>query len=814
MTPAEPLAEPRTIGHYRIIDRLGAGAMGEVYRASDTRLGRSVALKFLHSARQADETLRARMLREARAASVLQSPHTAAIYDIGEHEGAIFIAMELVEGETLSAKVAGGALAVPESVAIGMQIAEALEEAHARGVLHRDIKSANVMVDDRGRVKVLDFGLAKFLEDTEDGGVDGRTQTRGLETGTGLVLGTIAYMSPEQALGRHLDFRSDLFSLGVVLYELLAGRRPFDGETAAEVLDQLLNHEPPALARFNPHVPPRLDAVVLKALAKDPSYRYHSARELYIDLHGVHGAEGEARGLRSTADRAIASTPTMAPARPVAASAAPPRRPAVAVMTFTNITREPADDWIGSGIAETVTTDLKELEGVSVIGRAQIFGELKQLGGQRLDRLDDSVALDIGRRLGASWIVGGAYQRLGEAIRITAQFVEVQSGTLIKTVKVDGLTDQIFELQDKIVYELGQGLNLQLDDSAIRRIEKRETESMEAYEAYSQGMMNIRMASQASIARALQLFEKAIAHDAGYASAWVALGAAYSLKGTFFSLRDLQLKGIEAIERGLALDPSHVDAHYWLAMALTTIGEVDRAIEMSKRGLTLDPDNDAAHAGLARAYWVGRGDLDKGIDQLERVIALDPSAGYAYLQLALLYALRGQYSQAEQAATHAVRLQQHALAGSEGLQILGAHVRLGYVYYRQGRYDDAIAEYERGLSYLASTDHALRERTLLEAHQKLSAAYFRKGDLARSREYLDLAVAALTERLAHGASDGSTLYYVAALYGLHGEVAQAVKYLSAAIEALPALNRVRARIDPDFDPIRDDPEFVDAVDEE
>ena len=787
--------------------------MGEVYRAADTRLGRSVALKFLHTARQEDDTLRARMLREARAASVLQSPHTAAIYDIGEHEGSIFIVMELVEGETLAAKVARGPLSILDSLQIGMQIADALDEAHANGVLHRDIKSANVMVDQRGRVKVLDFGLAKFI-DGEGGKYDAQTLSRDLETGTGLVLGTISYMSPEQALGRRLDFRSDLFSLGVVLYELLAGRRPFDAESSTEVLDQLLHHEPPALARFNYDIPPRLEAIVVKTLAKDASYRYQSARELYIDLHGVRQDEEVARrGVSSSASHVVGSPTTSTSARPSPASTVPVRRPAVAVMTFTNITSEPADDWIGSGIAETVTADLKELEGVSVIGRAQIFGELKQLGDGRLDRLDDSVTLDVGRRLGASWIVGGAYQRLGAAIRITAQFIEVESGTLLKTVKVDGKTDHIFELQDKIVYELGQGLNLQLDDSAIRRIEKRDTESMEAYEAYSHGMMNIRMASHESIERAIHLFEKAIEHDANYASAWAALGMAYSLKGTFLSLRDLQLKGVDAMERALSLDPAHSDASYWLAMALTSLGEVDRAIETSKRALAINPNNDAAHAGLARAYWIGRGDLDKGIEELECVVALDPSAGYAYLQLALLYALRGQYSEAEQAATRSVALQQRSLGGSEGLQILGAHVRLGYVYYRQGRYDEAITEYERGTTFLDATDHALRERTQIEAHQKLSAAYFRKGDLARANEYLELAVKAVKERLANAASDGSTLYYVASLYGLRGDVPHALKYLSASFEQLPALNRVRASLDPDFDPIRDEPEFVDVLEE-
>ena len=695
----------QTISHYAIGERIGAGAMGEVYRAEDLRLGRPVALKFVHPAQHADDTVKLRLLREAKAASVLRSPNAAAIYDIGEHDGAIFIVMELVEGETLTSRLAHDPLTLDESLDIAIQVADALDEAHGRGILHRDIKAANIMVDDRGRAKVLDFGLAKFVADSSGN----RNEVGGatLHTGTGLVLWTVAYMSPEQALEQTLDFRLDVFSLGVVLYEMLTRQRPFDGETATEVLDRVLHAEPQPLARFNAEAPPALDGILRKALAKDRAYRYQSARELYIALRAIRGSGPGASVVPSPS--AAADGPTTHDTSP-----ARTRGPAVAVMTFSNITREPADDWIGTGIAETVTADLKSVRGVSVIGRAQVFGQLKHLNAGSLARMDESTALDIGRRLDAAWIVGGAYQRQGPLIRITAQFVKVETGTLVKTVKVDGRTDDLFDLQDQIVYELGRGLNLQLADSEIRQIEKRETESMQAYEAYSHGMMNIRMATHESLDQAIHLFEKAIEHDGLYASAWAALGAANSLKGLFLSIRELQIKGVEAVELALALDPDHAEAHYWLAMALTALGEVDRAVETSRRAVALDPSNAAAHAGLARAYWYGRGEFDAGIRELERCVELDPSAGYLYLQLALLYSLRGQYDHAEEAARRSVELQQRSLAGTEGLQILGAHVRLGYAYYRQARYDAAIEEYQKGLAFLSTTDHALRERTLLE----------------------------------------------------------------------------------------------------
>ena len=796
-----------TLSHYSIGDRLGQGAMGEVYRARDERLGRTVALKVLRAGLSDDPEQRARFLREARAASALQSPHIATIYDIGEHEGAIFIVMEFVDGEVLSKKLQSGPLPIPRAVTIGLQLADALDEAHSHGIIHRDIKSANVMVNRRGQAKVLDFGLAKFLAPTQAGDPSA-TVTQELQTVAGTVLGTFSYMSPEQALGNPLDVRTDLFSLGVVLYELLAGRLPFTGNTITGIVDKILNAEPPALGRLNYDVPSALDNVVLKALAKDRAFRYQSARELYIDLHAIKRNLTDAGRATSRTDRSVARSTTGAglPAQTGATSA---RR--VAVMTFSNLTQEPADDWIGSGIAETVTSDLKNVPGLEVVGRAQVFDALKTLRTSEREWLDDRAAIEIGRRLGATWVISGAFQRRGEAIRITAEFVEVDTGTLLKTVKLDGRVDAIFDLQDKIVYQLSQDLKLELSDSAIGAIAKRETESIEAYEAFSQGKIHMRLATNESLDRAAILFEKAVRRDPRYASAWTALGATFAMKGTLLSIPELQEKAADAFTKALALDPESADTHYWVSMMHTARGEHDEAIAAARKALTFDPSNASGHAALARAYWVGQGRLDDGITELEHCVALAPDGGYAYLQLALLYALRERYERAEHAANKAVELQQRALSGSEGLQILGAHIRLGYVYYRQGRLDDAVAQFELGLGFLDSTEHALRDRTLIEAHQKLSATYHRRGDQKGADRYHELAVRGFKERLAKGVSDGATTYYIAALHAIRGDAKCAIKWLEQSMKQLPALNRVRARIDPDFDPVRNEPAFQELV---
>ena len=434
----------QTLAHYAIEDRLGEGAMGEVYRARDVRLGRVVAVKLLRSGLEADSDQRARFLREARAAAALRSSNIATIYDIGEHDGSTFIVMEYVDGEVLSEKLKPGPLPVRDVIEIGLQVADALDEAHSLGIIHRDIKSANLMVDRRGRMKVLDFGLAKFMNPAPGQDVS-LTVAEGGQTVAGTVLGTFSYMSPEQALGQPLDVRTDLFSAGVVLYELLTARLPFAGTTVTDVINRVLNDEPPALGRLNYDVPQALEALVLKALAKDRGFRYQSARELYIDLHAVKGAlSGAERS--TTVERGVTrSSAGTSGAEPVAA--ATPRR--VAVMTFANLTQEPADEWIGSGIAETVTSDLKNVPGLEVVGRTHVFEAIKTLRTSQQHRLDDRAAIEIGRRLGAAWVISGAFQRLGEAIRITAEFVDVQTGALLKTVKLDGRIDGIFDLQTR-----------------------------------------------------------------------------------------------------------------------------------------------------------------------------------------------------------------------------------------------------------------------------------------------------------------------------------------------------------------------------
>jgi non-specific serine/threonine protein kinase len=779
----------RTVLHYRVEERLGAGGMGEVYRARDLRLHRDVALKFLPASRQADPESRARLLAEARAAAALRSPHVAAIFDIEEHEGVLFIVMEYVRGEPLSRWTARGRLSVTDAVSIAMQVAAALDEAHASGLVHRDIKSANIMVDDRGVAKVLDFGLAKHVPDL----LLTATHPTGPVTGDGLVLGTLAYMSPEQARNRPVDQRSDLFSLGVVLYEMLAGKLPFPTSSPADVLDAIVHRSPAPLAA----APVDLERIVRRALAKEPNARYQTATELRADLQAFQ------RTLLSPEEfvGGRAGTPTMVSSSGGGRSGHPTHR--IAVLRFANVTEDTADDWIGAGLAETLTSDLKHVHQVTVIGAEQVGDTLRRLETEGSIHDEHGFAIELGRRVGATCLVTGGYQRQDNLLRVTARFVDVETGTVTKTLRVDGVMSQIFELQDQIVHGLSQDLEVRLQSSERMAIEEPETRSVEAYEAYSRGLVELRRAEVASLDLAITLFDRAIRLDPEYASAWAALGAAYDLKAFFSGMSHWSAKAVELEQRALAINPHLSSAHHWLGVAYLNAGRYEEAIEATGTAIRLDPGNALAHAVRGRGLAFGRGNVDEAIAELREAVRIDATLGYAHLLLALLYLVRGQYDWAEVSARRAVHMQE-AATSVRGPNVVGAHLMLGLIFYWQGQYEAALQQYEHERAWVASSQHAQRDRIQVELEQKFSAVLWRIGRQEESDRHFQEASRAFSGGGQTRAIDPLVMYGMAALLTLRGDVMRASEYLDEARTRVPAFVQLLLSADPDFQSVRED----------
>jgi TolB-like protein/tetratricopeptide (TPR) repeat protein len=764
-----------TVSRYHVLARLGSGAMGDVYRAEDLRLRRPVALKVIRAAGDAQEASR-RLLAEARAASALTHPNIAVVYEVDEVERdgntLGFIAMEYVAGRTLADMAADRPLPLDTILDIGRQVADALASAHAHGVVHRDIKPSNVMVTESGLVKVLDFGIARWSAPV----ADPEASTGTMDPLAGGIVGTLAYMSPEQATGRSLDARSDMFSLGAVLYELLAGRRLFDGDNTAQVLEAVLQKEmPPLAARFDDARLPAVERVVRRMVEKN-------ALERFDDLH--------AAGLALAA----AQRGEMPHAEPGTAM------PILAVSDFGNITANAEDDWLGTGISETITADLKGLEGVAVVPRGRV-SELARTVARQTGHSGDDVWLRVGRELGARWVLTGSFQRAGDAVRVTAYLIDVPTGDAVRTIKVDGRLPEIFALQDRLVRDLAEGLRAVLRPTGAAPAE---TGVIGAFEAFSKGVINLQAESYESLDRAVMLFARAVELDPRYARAHLELGVAYSTKADYLAMGELRALAVASLRRALDLQPDSVRAWRELGSVLDAMGDETEGFDALRRALALDPADAGALAAMARALFIGRAQFDEAAAWYERALAANPRGGWYALQLSHCYALLRDFVRGEAAARRAIELQQASLSGQEGVLIVGAAMRLGHVLALQRRYDAAIHEFMQELEFINRIDHALRSRIVVELNVRLGAAHLALGETRNGRALLDVAIEAFDRRVHLGADEPFTRYYAAAAHALKGDADTAIAFLERAAAERRAYTLARARIEPEFEALRKD----------
>ena len=682
------------ISHYRILEEIGRGGMGVVYKAEDVKLKRTVALKFLPAHLTATEEERARFVQEAQSAATLNHPNVCTIYGIEEHEGQQFIEMEYVDGLTLRQKIQGKQLKGDEAVDYAIQIGEALVEAHGKGIVHRDVKAENIMVNTKNQIKVMDFGLAKL-----------RGSAR--LTKTSSTIGTLSYMSPEQIQGEEVDARSDIFSFGVVLFEMLTGRMPFRGEHDAAMMYSILNEDPEPLTEHRQDVPADLERIIERALEKDPADRYQHADDMVSELRRLKKKSGRvsrvAAGIQQpsavgqvtapTGEPMTAPTPTQPGKRrlnpfPLIAAGAggivvvlaafflffqgEEAVDSMAVLPFVNESGDPELDFLSDGFTETLINRLSKLPGIKMMSRSSVF----RFKGE------DVNPAEAGQLLGVDAVLAGRILQRADRITVGVELVDVRDQTHIWGEQYTrGLSD-VLSLQDEITREISRQLKVTLSGEEEERLSHAATTSDEAYQLYLKGRFHWNKRTGEGLQKAAEYFRMAIDSDPGYALAHAGLADAYNLMGVYHVLpakessarakaavlKALELddqlaephvtlaaiytedefdweKGEEQFKRAIELNPSYPTGHQWYGEFLAATGRSDEAFRELRRAQELDPLSPIIPTSLGFGYTT-RGDYEEGLRQLEKALELDPNFPRAFSNRALIYFLQGKRDEA------------------------------------------------------------------------------------------------------------------------------------------------------------------------
>jgi len=666
----------KTISHYKILERLGEGGMGIVYKAEDTNLKRHVALKFLPSELVGDEEAKKRFVGEARAASALDHPNVSTIHEIGQTEdGLLFIVMAFYEGQSLKTKMMDGPLNLEQTTDITIQVAAGLTEAHKKGIVHRDITPSNIVVTSDGVAKILDFGLAALAEHTSF-------------TDAPTISGTAAYMSPEQARGEEADHRTDIWSLGVVLYEMLAGKPPFQGEYESAVLYSMLHELPTAISELRSDVPKEFDSILERALSKDRDERYQNMADVLADLRCVRDKQTVA-GWQQLLTGTDAS------------------RKSIAVLPFVSLSESKEDEFFSDGTTEDIIIQLSKIAELRVVSRTSVM---------RYKHTDKSLR-EIGSELDVTALLEGSVRRSGERIRIVAQLVDAQTDEHLWAETYDREMKDIFAIQSDVAEKIANALRAELSAAERKRIGRKPTASTEAYEYYLRGREYYYRYRKRDNETAIELFRKALDLDPDYALAWAGLADAHAQGferyGMPVSWSD---SAVEAGKKAVALDANSAEAYKALGIAYDVKGFCRRAFEAYLKAAELNPNHYPAvsNVGGAHMYF---GELDKALQWLKKAVVIDPAAVFASFLIGDTYRQLGELAKAQEWLNKALELQPDLVA---------ARYSRAELYLLQGREKEANEQMKEAVASNPDDPRALELAGLIADFT---------GNLAEAKEY-------------------------------------------------------------------------------
>ncbi len=811
----------QTISHYKILEKLGEGGMGVVYKAQDTKLDRIVALKFLPARLSASEEDKSRFMQEAKAASALNHPHVCNIHSIGEHEGQSFIDMEFVEGQTLRAKVAGRLPKLDEAAAYAIQIGEALQEAHTKNIVHRDIKSENIMVNSKNQIKVMDFGLAKLKGSMK-------------LTRTSSTVGTLAYMAPEQIQGGEVDARSDIFSFGIVLFEMLTGQFPFRGEHDAAMMYSILNEKPESPRIYVSDIPEAFERIIEKALEKNPDERYQSIADLVADLRRWKRDSAGTSRVESGAFKSMVRSATV-PVQPqrrskkwwlvggilgigIIAAAIFLLRPAdsgsssekktLAVIPFTNQS-EPEREYFADGIAEEITTRLSSLSGIGVIARASAW----QYKGTKKS------VKEIGEELGIDYVLMGTVRWSGGddqalQVRVRPELIDVRSGLQVWANTFDTPFKNAFAIQSDIAQQVAQALNLNLLSPEASALQHKLTSNAEAYDYYLKGFEYVnRSSSKSDREIGIEQFERAVALDPSFAAAYAQMGAAHASMYWFFYDRSQERveKARIAAEKALALAPNLSVSHEAMGwFHYHTRLDYDAAIKEFSIALDLQPNNPDVSYGMAAVYR-RQGKMSESVEQWKKTLANNPRASEIERQLGETLTLERKYEEADEHYRNVIGLapDNATVHGQRALNLLlwkgdlraaTEAVDKGMRYGRSTSSEDRLLFYMEYKIALSTEDFAAAERAVGRMEttfgmdnqfvyypRSLLLAQIEdlKGSSARARILYQSSLDTIQQRLKENPDDERAYSAIGIAYAGLGRVEEAVRAGERGRDLLP-----------------------------